>query len=298
MKITITGSLGNIGKPLAKKLMAAGHQVTVVSHTEKRRAEIEALGAQAAIGSVNDATFLTNAFKDADAIYTMVPPSMGGSNILENTGLAGEALARAIRESGVKRVVMLSSLGADLQAGTGPIAGLYKVEQHFQKLEGVSVTFLRAGYFYVNFYNDVPMIKGMKIMGGNFAPGTLLPLVHPDDIAAAAAEELQLKPKESGVRYIVSDLKTPLELARALGAATGIPELPWIEFSDEQALEGMTQAGLPEELAGLYTEMGRGFRTGMITKHFLESGSPVTGKIKLEEFANEFASKFAEASVV
>lgn len=292
MKITIVGSLGNISKPLTKKLIASGHQVTVISHSEQRRAEIEALSAMAAIGSVNDVSFLKIAFAGADAIYTMVPPGMGGSDVVKNTGLAGEALATAIRESGVKRVVMLSSLGADKPGGNGPIAGLHKVEQHFNKLEGVSVTFLRAGYFFTNFYNDVPMIKNMNIQGSNFTSGTVLPLVHPEDIASAAAEELQAKTEGKTVRYIVGDVKTPSEISKALGSAIGNPNLPWVEFTNEEALQGMTQAGLPPEIAGLYTEMGQGFKNGSIIQHFETSGAPVQGRIKMEDFAREFASRF------
>lgn len=297
MKITITGSLGNVAKPLTKQLISAGHQVTVISHTDARRADIEALGAKAAIGSVSDVAFLKNAFAGADAVFAMVPPTMGGGNIVVNTGLAGEAIANAIKASGVKRVVMLSSIGADLPEGNGPIAGLYKVEHHFQELKDVNITFLRAGYFYTNFYNDVPMIKGMNMMGGNFASDTLLPLVHPEDIAAAAAQELQGHSTGKTVRYIVSDLKMPAEVANGIGAAIGKPELPWVEFSDEDALKGMKQAGLPEEMAGLYTEMGRGFRNGSIPKHYNDSGKPVQGTIKLEAFAKAFAVQFSGVGV-
>ena len=77
MKITITGSLGNISKPLAKLLIAAGHQVTIVSSNAGKTADIEALGATAAIGSVADAGFLAKAFTGADAVYTDVWASMG-----------------------------------------------------------------------------------------------------------------------------------------------------------------------------------------------------------------------------
>lgn len=71
MKITVTGSLGNISKPLAETLVKAGHEVTIVSSSEDKRQAIESLGAKAAIGSVGDAVFLTQAFTGADAVYTM-----------------------------------------------------------------------------------------------------------------------------------------------------------------------------------------------------------------------------------
>ncbi len=82
------------------------------------------------------------------------------------------------------------------------------------------------------------------------------------------------------------------DFAKVFGKAIGKPELPWIEFIDEESLNGMLQAGVPEEMAGLYTEMGRGIRTGIVQKDFINHGSAISGKIKLEEFAREFADRF------
>ncbi|MEN2399034.1 NAD(P)H-binding protein [Flavobacterium sp. MC2016-06] len=291
MKIILSGSLGNIGKPLAKQLIDAGHNVVVISSNVDRKSAIEDLGAHAAIGSVNNASFLAETFAGADAVFAMTPPNLGGSNVIGNTVEAGKAFAEAIENAAVKRVVMLSSIGADLPNGTGPIAGLYHIEKLYEKLN-TSVTFLRAGYFYINFYNDIPMIKGAGIMGANFPSDLQIPLVHPEDIANAVAEELQKVTSGKNVRYIISDVRTPSEIAKTLGTAIDKPELPWIEFTDEQSLGGMIQAGLPEEIAGLYTEMGAGLRSGKIAEDFLQSNASVDGKIKLEDFAKEFASKF------
>ncbi|WP_342644806.1 NmrA family NAD(P)-binding protein [Mucilaginibacter sp. CSA2-8R] len=293
MKITIAGSLGNISKPLAQQLISAGHTVTVITSTADRQPAIEALGAQAAVGSVSDAAFLTHAFTGADAVYTMTPPNMGGANIIANTVNAGRAYAQAIIAAGVKSVVMLSSIGADQPQGTGPIRGVHQIEEIFrQQLTGVNITFLRAGFFYYNLFNDAPMIKNMHIMGSNYPADAAMPLVHPQDIAAAAAEELQKPGHGTEVRYIISDVKTGNEIAAALGQAIGEPQLPFVEFTDEQAMQGMQSAGLPTEMAELYTEMGRGFRTGIIPGHFRSTHAPVTGSIKLQQFAQEFAQKF------
>lgn len=292
MKIIITGSLGNVGKPLTEALLAAGHEVTVVSSQAARKADIEGLGAQAAIGSVTDTDFLQQSFKGADALFAMTPPNLGGSDVLANTERAGKAFATAIKASGIKRVVMLSSIGADLPAGTGPIAGLHRVEQLYNQLEGVNVSFLRAGFFYTNFYNDIPLIKKLDIIGANYPAEMRLPLVHPGDIAAAAASALQKESPGKDIRYVISDVRHPKEFAEVLGKAIGKPELPWVEFTDEQSLQGMLQAGLPKEVSELYTEMGAGLRSGNIQSDFEKNGSPVTGKVTLEDFAKEFAVKF------
>jgi uncharacterized protein YbjT (DUF2867 family) len=293
MKITITGSLGHIGKPLTKKLVAAGHDVTVISHNNERKEAIGALGARAAIGSVSDAAFLTKALTGAEAVFAMTPPAMGGTNIIANTVNAGKAFATAFKQLGTPRVVMLSSIGADLPDKSGPIAAIHQIEKIYGEVEGTAFRFLRAGYFYTNFLNDIPLIQGAGIIGGNFPAATRLPLAHYEDIAAAVADELQKPFTGKEVRYVISDVRTPAEIAATLGAAIGNPQLPWVEFTDEQAIAGMKQGGISAELAELFAEMGAGFRSGRLLQEFEKSGAPVTGRVKLEDFAKEFAGKFS-----
>ncbi|AWH86412.1 NAD-dependent dehydratase [Flavobacterium album] len=292
MKIAITGSLGNVARPLVKQLLSEGHQLNVISSHDERKNDIEALGATAAIGPITDTSFLAEAFSGADAVFAMTPPSLALQNVVAANTAAGKAIVDAVKQANVKRVVLLSSIGAELDGGTGPIAALNAIENAYNKLENVTVTFLRAGYFYINFNNSIPMIQHSGILGSNLAADTPVPLVHPRDIATAAAGELTRGNAESGVRYIVSDVKTPAEITAAFGNAIGKPGLPWVTFSDEDNEQGMVQAGVPAEIAALYTEMGRGLREGSIQADFLNGGHSVDGKIKLEDFAKEFASAF------
>lgn len=297
MKITISGSLGNIGRPLTQKLVAAGHEVTVITHSHDRKEAIESLGATAAIGSISDAAFLTGAFSGADAVWAMTPPALGITDINANITNSGKAIATAIRQAGVKRVVMLSSIGAHVPDKNGPIGAIHNIEKIYSDIDGTDFVFLRAGYFYNNFLHDIPLVKGMGIIGSNFPDSIHFPLAHPRDIATLAAELLQSRFTGKHVRYIISDVRTPKDIATILGTAIGNPALPWVEFTDEQAVEGMKQAGLPGEIPGLYAEMGAGFRSGRISEHFEKTGSPVAGKIKLEDFAKEFAAIFNEQRV-
>ncbi|MCE3076622.1 NAD(P)H-binding protein [Chryseobacterium gwangjuense] len=292
MKIIITGSLGNVAKPLAQQLIADGHNITVVSSSDSRKQDIESLGAIPAIGSITDLDFLTKTFEGADSVFVMTPPAISADKIVENTTNAGKNYAEALKNAHVKRAVMLSSVGAASPVENGPIAGLHNIEKLYNEVENTSFTFLRAGYFYTNFFNDIPLVQNAGIIGGNYPENIEIPLVHPDDIAKAAAEELVKSPIGKNIRYIVGDNRKASDFAKVLGSAVEKPELPWVEFSDEEALNGMVQAGLPQDMAKLYVEMGRGMRTGVVQKDFIENGSPVTGSIKLEDFAKEFSSKF------
>jgi uncharacterized protein YbjT (DUF2867 family) len=292
MKITVTGSLGNISRPLVQILVKAGHDVTVVSSKEAKAAEIKGLGAKPAIGSIEDVAFLTRIFSGADAIYTMVPPNFAVDNWRGYIGGIGSDYAKAITASGVKKIVNLSSIGAHLPDGTGPIKGLYDVEHTLDALEGVAVKHLRAGLFYVNFYANIDMIKHMGILGSNYAESTHLPMVHPADIADIASKELQEPFSGKSIRYVASDEHTAGEVASILGAAIGKPDLKWVEFSDADALGGMLKAGLPKEIAQNYAEMGTAIRANKLWDDYTKHKPAVLGKRKLTDFAGEFAAVY------
>jgi len=290
MKIIVTGSLGNISKPLAKKLAANGHDVTIISSDANKVNEIEALGAKAAIGSIADVDFLVKAFSGADVVYTMIPPNFAATNYRKYVGDSGKTYAEAIKKSGLKRIVNLSSIGADIDGGTGQISGVHDAELELNKLEGVAIKHVRAGFFYTNFYNNIPMIN-QGFMGSNYNSQTRLVMTHPRDIANIVAEELQNSFTGTSVRYAVSDDRTFDEIVKVLGTAVGKPELKWIEFTDEQAYDGMLQGGLSPELARNFTEMGTAIRSAILWKDFDATGGAISGKIKLEEFAKELAER-------
>lgn len=295
MNYVLVGGLGNINQPLVKRLIAAGQAVTVISSNPERSAAIVAAGARPAIGKLEDVDFLTAAFKGADVVYTMVPPKYDAPDWKKFIHQIGINLATAIGAAGVKKVVNLSSIGAHLPVGCGPVSGLYFVEQEFNKLESVDVLHLRPSYFYNNFLNAIGMIKTAGFYGNNYSAGSLLPLTAPVDIAAVAAEKL-LNPSFSGksVLYITSDEKTSLEVTAAFGAAIGKPDLPYVEFSDEDALKGMLGAGLPQDIALNFVEMGQALRTGIMIGDYLKHRGSLQ-ETKLADFAKSFAEAYAKA---
>jgi len=292
MKITITGSLGNISGPLAEKLVKAGHQLTVVSSSENKKAAIETLGATPAIGSVADVDFLTAAFKGADVVYTMVPQQHDSDDYKGFIRKTAQSLADAVKASGVTQVVNLSSIGADLPSGTGPITGMHDAEGILNKLDGVSIKHLRPASFYYNYYANIGMIKHGGIVGANYPASTPLVLVHPKDISDAAFEEITSPFTGTSVRYIASDEKTAGEVAAIIGAAIGKPELPWVEFTDEQSIGGMQQGGLSEDVAKNLTEMGNAAKSGVMFEDYYKHKPALSGR-KFADFAKgEFAAAY------
>jgi nucleoside-diphosphate-sugar epimerase len=291
MKIILTGSLGNISKPLAELLVRAGHEVTIISSDSAKKTAIEAFGAKAAIGSVADATFLTDSFKGADVVYTMVPYNFGVTNYREYVAGIGGNYAKAIKASGVKKVVNLSSIGAHLENGTGPIAGLHDVEQILNQLDNVAIKHLRPALFYTNFFFDIPLIRGQNIMGNNYGIETKLVMVHPRDIAIVAASQMQQSFTGKSYQYVASEEKHISQIVKALGNAVGKPELSWVQFTNEQTFSGMTASGImPPTIANLYVEMGIAIDKGILWEDYDRNKPEFLGNTKLSDFAKEFAT--------
>jgi len=150
LKYVITGGAGNISKPLAEKLLKAGHDVTIIGRNAENLKSLTALGAKAAIGSVEDADFLKKTFTGADAVYTMIPPNYATNDMKVHIAGVGKKYAEALGAAGVKYVVNLSSVGAHLPDGCGPVSGLYHVEQSLNELKDTNINHLRPVYFFAN----------------------------------------------------------------------------------------------------------------------------------------------------
>jgi uncharacterized protein YbjT (DUF2867 family) len=268
--------------------------VTVISRNADNLKELTDLGAVAATGSVEDVAFLTKTFTGADAVYTMVPPKMDAPDWKAYIGQIGKNYADAVRRTGVSSVVNLSSIGGHLAQGGGPVSGLYRVEQELNKLQNVNIRHLRPSYFYQNLLANLGMIKHAGFIGGNFdIKGNRFPIVDPSDIAEAAAEELlSLNFEGHTVRYIASDEVSTNGIAQALGNAIRKPDLKWVPFTDEQAFQGMTQAGLSEEVAKNYTEMNAALNSGALTEDYWKNRGNIFGKVKLNDFAQQFAGAY------
>lgn len=296
MKVTITGSLGNISKSLTTELIQKGHEVTVISSNPSKQEEIESLGATAAIGSLEDTTFLTRAFKGADSVYTMIPP---GNYFDPNFDLLayyirlGKNYAEAIKYSGVKRVVNLSSIGAHMEAGNGILSGAYNVELILNELPAdVAITHMRPNSFFYNLFGFVDMIKSQGIIAANYGGENIIPFVSPVDIAMAVAEELTTQFKGRKIRSVASEDLSGNETAKILGEAIGKPELTWVVVSNEETLNGLISIGMNPKIAAGLVEMYSALHSGLLAEDYYKNKPADMGKVKMKDFAKDFAVTF------
>ncbi|RPE09205.1 NAD-dependent dehydratase [Chitinophaga lutea] len=296
MNITLTGSLGNISSKLTEILVGKGHQVTLISQQPSRAAQIEAMGATAAIGSVEDESFLRSAFSGADAVYTMVPPNFSAPDYNAFVRNVQDRYAAAIEATGISHVVNLSSSGSPL-SGSAPLQGYENLETRLDRLTGTSILHLRPGGFYSNFYGSIPLIRHQGIIGNNFDASATMIMSHPHDIAEAAATALHTRSfagKE--ILYIVSDRKTGHEAAQIIGHAVGRPELQWVRFPDDQLLDALVAGGFSRDAAQHYiVDMGIAIREGLLDAHYQQNTHEEWGTRSFDVFASEFAQAYAHS---
>ena len=295
MKITVTGSLGNISRPLTQELVQKGHTVTVISSKPEKQKEIEALGAIAAIGSIKDVRFLTDTFTGSDAVYTMVPPTYfldPDADVMEYYRSTANNYVQAIQDSGVKRLVHLSSIGAHMEVGSGLVLGHHKAEQILGSLSGVSITFMRPAAFYYNLFGFIGVIKASGNMAANYGETDRIIWVSPKDIAAAIADEFVTPLDGKKVRYVASDELTCNEVAGILGAAIGKPDMKWIIIPKDEMQRGLESRGMPKRVAAGMAEMNASMHSGTFFDDYYLHKPPVTGKVKMKDFAHDFAAIF------
>jgi uncharacterized protein YbjT (DUF2867 family) len=293
MKIVVTGSLGPISKPLATQLVAQGHAVTVVSSSADKQAAIEALGANAAIGSVEDVAFLTRTFTGADAAYLMEPtvnmfdPTV---DVLRHYEGICEKYVQAILASRLTRIVHLSSVGGHSNTGTGMLAFHYYAEQALKKLpESVAITTLRPMSFYANILAFLPTIKTQQAIISSYYAAEPEPWSSPLDIAAAAAEALTTPAAGRHVRYLISDEVSSEKLVRVLGAAIG-QEINWVTVPHAALEQAYLDFGMSAQAAHGFAELNEAKNSGTLYADLAQHRAAVThGQVKIEDFAQEFA---------
>jgi uncharacterized protein YbjT (DUF2867 family) len=302
MNIVITGSLGNIGKPLTIDLVRKGHHVTVIRSKAERQPDIESLGAKAAIGSFFNTTFLIETFKGADIVYLMEAWEGIGSIFDKDVDFVGafEQIGNnyktAVEQAGVKRLVHLSSIGAHTDEGTGSLYLHNMVEGILGMLPiEVAIKFMRPVGFYSNLYRNLDAIKNHHAIVSTYGGDLKEPWVAAEDIACAIAEEMEKPFEGRSVHYLASDEVSPNEVAQILGEAIGEPDLAWKVVPREEMLSGMLASGMNEWIANGFMAMQAAQASGSLYQDFY-CHKPVYGKTKFKDFAREFAQIYNQKS--
>jgi uncharacterized protein YbjT (DUF2867 family) len=285
---TVLGATGHIGSVITRKLLEKGEKVRVVGRSTARLQPFVQKGAEAFIGDLTDQGSLSRAFHDVRAAFLMTPPGMTSQDYRADQELESEAISAAVRNSGLRYVVNLSSIGAQVPTGTGPITGQHRSELKLNAVDKLNVLHLRPAYFFENHLPAVGMIQVMGLYGGAMKPDLRVPMIATKDIGAYAAERL-LKLDFSGkqTRNLLGERDLSMtEVVAAIARALNKADLRYAQFPYEQVQKVLVQMGTPAKTAAYFIEMFQGFNDGLVVATEPRSAENTT-PTSIETFVKE-----------
>lgn len=289
VKYAIMGATGHIGQVITEELLKKGHHVVAIGRDKTKLQHLKSKGAEVVSCAFDDAKALGRAFKGSNAVFSFIPPPVNTDDFEAAQNTAGRAIEQAINEQKIHYVVNLSSIGAQLSTGTGPIKSLGQQEKRLNAVPSLAVLHLRCAYFMENLFSFIPLIKHEGVIGSILRPDLPMHMIATRDIALKAAAFLhELNFTGQTVFELVGPQEVSMEeVAVIIGQAIGKPTLQYTQFSTEEAEKHFLALGMKPKTAKLFIEMYKAFNEGKITP--TQRITPEhRGKITVEEFVKDF----------
>ncbi len=275
----VAGASGQTGSIVAETLLARGQQVRVIVRSEEKGRRWRARGAEIAVADLNDAGAVARALEGGSGAYFLSPPFETAADPIGASRRLVDALAAAVQAAKIPHVVFLSSIGAQIERGTGPIVTAHHAERTLAPL--VALTAVRPGSFLESWRGVLPVAEHDGVLPSFYPAELPVPTTHTADPGRVAAEALIEGPR--GTRIV--ELAGPTDptatdiaaaIARRIGRPVHVQELP-----PEAAVAVLTQAGVSPAMAALYAEMFAAVRDGTVA--WQDPARVVRGTVGLDE---------------
>lgn len=287
-KIVILGATGTVGSKIARILLDEGkNQVKVMGRSTDNLQQFKSMGAKVISGDVNDVKILTEAFKDADSAFLILPDNVKAENTKEYQKQVTSSYLEAIEKSGIKHIVNMSSLGSHMHEGNGMMAGTGEQEVRLNQLKDVNVLHLRSAYFMDNFLRTIGLVKSKGIIGTAAVGDHSIPMVATQDVAKVAAAHLaNLDFTGKSVHAVMGSRDyTYREFTNIIGKAIGKPELPYVQIPADQAKQIFLGNGFSEDFVDNLVGMAVAIKDGIF--NYQKRDTSTTSPTTAEEFVSE-----------
>lgn len=295
--IAVMGATGQVGHIIAEDLLKRGHIIRAIGRNERKIRALLGKGAEVFLYDFDNAEGLREAFKDCYSVFCMIPPNTS-EDITSYQDRVGDAICQALRDTEVKRVVNLSSVGAELSSKTGPIKGLHRLEEKLNDLETITdLIHLRAGFFMENFSSSIPSILYQDEISSPISGDQGIHMVATRDIGWKAADFLE---RTDPVKHIVFDFVGPREVSyneatHILGQALDKPNLQFTQIPFEEERDKLIKTGMHLSAVDAMLEMYEAFNEENI--HPTQTLTPEhRGRTTFEEFIQMFVHKMLAAA--
>lgn len=260
---TIAGATGRVGSAAAECLLAQGAEVRVLVRDGGRGEGWWHRGAEVCVTDLRDRSGLAAALAGSSGFFALLPFDLTASDIEGDQRRLIASITGAVKDAGVPHVTMLSSLGAELAEGTGPIRWLHQLECGLRET-GAAVTAVRPGHFQEKVRDVLAFARAVE-MYPVFAssPDEPVPMVATRDVGAVVAEALASPPSAHQVIDVegpeYSERRVAQELGRALGKPLTVAKIPRPDWEG-----ALMDAGLSQVAADLVAELYDADAWGML----------------------------------
>ncbi|MBT3502729.1 MAG: NAD(P)H-binding protein [Candidatus Marinimicrobia bacterium] len=277
MKFTILGATGQIGSQITQSLLDLGHDVRAVSRSQESLESILSKGAEPFVSHLDDSQKLTEAFSDVDGAFTLIPPDLSAPNVREFMRQTSKAQASAIKNSGINRVAILSSIGAHISDNDSHISGHYEHEQRLATLTDVDLHIFRPDYFMENVLFSAGTIQNMNFWSSPIKADLPLNMTATKDIAANVVSAL-IGEQEPGVKELLGHESMTCQEATTIMADTlNIPNLKYVESTYEDTKNAIIQyRGASENYTDDLINMYKAYNEGILVPEHSRSVSNTT----------------------
>jgi uncharacterized protein YbjT (DUF2867 family) len=185
----VTGITGKVGAAVARSLLSADQPVRAVVRDRGKGAAWADLGCDVAVADLVDASALAKAFEGTEGVFAMLPPVFDPTPGFLEARKYIASMYTALAEAKPKKVVVLSTIGADAPQ-PNLLNALGLMEDAFKSLP-MPVTFLRAAWFMENAALDIASAREGNIQSYLQPLDRRVPMIATDDVGRTAAALLQ-----------------------------------------------------------------------------------------------------------
>lgn len=178
----ILGASGQVGSAIVDFLVTKNVPVKGVIRNPDKAEKLREKGAAVSIADYFDLQALASALKEGETVFVLTPESPASKNVIGDTKNLVENYRSAIQSSQIKKVIGLSSLGAQHASGTGNLQMSYLLEHAFQDLN-IQQIFIRPAYYYSNWLPYISTAKDQGILPTFFPVDLKIPMISPIDVA-------------------------------------------------------------------------------------------------------------------
>jgi len=256
----ISGATGRVGGSATAQLLDRSAKVRTIVRDATRGDQWATRGADLAVGDLDDPPFLIDALSGADAFFALLPVDVTTTDLHGDQRRLVASITQAVTRSEVAHVVLLSSHGAELASGTGPVQYLHQLE-HELLSTGTQLTAIRSGYHQDNIGAVINVAQVQGILPSFLPPYTPYRMVATRDVGRLVADCLLSPPDRSENVDIQGPHYTMNQVAQALGSALD-QTVQVVEIPPPGRIEALTQAGMSAPVAEAFSEMYGAFATG------------------------------------